>query len=331
MDFKQFPFKLFGFLILILTLQGCGPDKPGIYRNEQIKSGKRDDFHALNALLFDGLKANDAKRLGTIMAKEFIDDRSKFRTVELLSNRVKENNSYDLLDEFYIINDMKGHTISVNDRGINNYKVDYDTLSREMYIAFFVPKANANRWMITATYCKYEYGWKLNKLDINKYTINGKTAPELFKSAKEEYAKNYLVDATNAAELALDCLKPSTGWQYPEEKDVSKFYDQAKDRLDKKYDFPYALKQVNTQPQIFRVFNQNGPDGVFPIVYYLSDINLKDTVALKRENANIKKVIGNVMPGINKDKKYVFYSIFNQMPDGTRTFDHYDLTDKLQP
>lgn len=323
---------LFAALLFIFLLPGCAPEKPGLYNNDQIKSARRDDFHALNDQLFAALKANDAKRLGSIMSKDFIEDNSKFRTVELCYNRIKEDSSYGILDEYYMVNDLKGnHSIKADNKGINKYEYSYSADVPEMYVAFFVPHKEANRFMITAVYEKLDYGWKLVSLEVNQYTINGKTAPELYKLAKEEYDKKYMVDALNTTEQAYECLKPANGWAYPQEKEVAGFYSQLMDKVNRKYNFPYTLKQVKTQPQIFRVLNQKEDDGVFPMIYYLSDIKLADTAALKKENLNVKKAIGNAIPGIDKDNKYIFYSIFNQMPDGTRAFDHYDITEKVQP
>jgi hypothetical protein len=51
------------------------------------------------------------------------------------------------------------------------------------------------------------------------------------------------------------------------------------------------------------------------MIYYLSTINFKDTTALRRENNALQKVIGQVMPGINQDKKYIQYTAFNHMPN----------------
>ena len=331
MSFKSPLIKLFSFLTLVFLLTGCEPEKPGLYNNDHIKSSQRNDFHDLNNQLFAGLRANNAKLLSNIMAKEFIEDNSKNRTVELLYNRIKEDSSYDVLDEYYIINDQRGnHTIEGETKSINNYRFDYSADTREMYIVFFAPKKEPNRYLFTAVYNKLDYGWKLTRLDVGKYTINGKTAPELYKLAKDEVAKNQLVDGLNTAEQAYECTRPSGGWKYPDEESINKFYTEVMEKVNKKYNFPFTLSKVNTKPQIFRVFNQNSPQGVFPMIYYLTDIKLSNVEALKKENINIQKVIGQAMPGIDKNNKYIYYSVFNQMPDGTKAFDHYDITEKVR-
>jgi len=63
-----------------------------------------------------------------------------------------------------------------------------------MYLSFFIPRTGDNKYMISVIYAKYDYGWKISKLDLAPYTINGKTAPELYNLAKEKSGKNYLID-----------------------------------------------------------------------------------------------------------------------------------------
>jgi hypothetical protein len=37
-----------------------------------------------------------------------------------------------------------------------------------------------------------------------------------------------------------------------------------------------------------------------------------------------------VIPGIDKDKKYIFYDAFNEWPRSDRSVDRYDMPDKLR-
>ena len=97
-----------------------------------------------------------------------IDDHGKYRQVELVSNRLKEG-EYSVLDEFYIVSakkDTATHALKVTNKGINNYEYSYAVNTAEQYIVFFVPKSIPNQYMITAEFCKFDYGWKLSKLDL---------------------------------------------------------------------------------------------------------------------------------------------------------------------
>ena len=322
------PAKILVFLLVGLLLQSC-TNKPGSWKNDAIKAGKREDFHELNDEVFKGLKANDPKQLNFLMSKELLENSYTNRSIELISNRLNDDN-YRLLDEYYVINKFRDYdTIKATGSGNKRYGLNYPGITKEMYIGFFVPAASENKYMITIAYGKYDYGWKISKLDLAPYTINGKTAPELFNLAKSEYEKNYLIDAVNEMSLASTYLKPSEYWQYPQEEEINEFYGKVLNEANEKYKFPFTLTQIATKPRIIRVYNETVPEGSYPMIYYLSAINLKDTVAIKKENENIRKVIGTVMPGIDKNKKYVFYAAFNTGPGGGKTVEHFDITDTL--
>jgi len=322
--------KLFGLLALLIVLQSCDPGKPGYWKNEQINAGKRADFHQLNEAVFKDLKANDPKHLQSMMSKEMIDDPSNNRVIELISNRLNSN-VYSLYDEYYVVNKWRSRDTIVNtSHAINSYNLHYHGAAREMYITYYLPKTGDNKFMITVIYSKYDYGWKLSKLDLEQYTVNGKTAPELFERAKKMEAKSYFSDAATTMVLAHDCLAPSDIWQYPDDSLITGFYIKALQKANSQFKFPLIVSQVPTHPRIYRIANQSMDAGTYPMIYYLTSIKLKDTAAVKKENEAIKKVIGQVIPGIDKDKKYLLYGAFNERTTGLRTVDRYEVVDKLK-
>ncbi|WP_183565611.1 hypothetical protein [Mucilaginibacter sp. SP1R1] len=321
--------KALAFLLLVFTLSSCEPTQPGSWKNDKIDKSDREKFHLLNAELFKQLKVDDVKQLENMMSKEFIESTYKNRQVELVSNRAKTA-TYTLLDEYYVVNRYKdGDTVKTDTKGVNSHTLNFQGATHQMYMAFFTPKNLVNQYMITAIYCKYDYGWKLSQLDLNPYTINGKTAPELFEQAKESYQKNYLIDALNISASVINCARPSSVWKYDNEPEFSDLYNKVLQEATARFRFPIAIKQVATHPRIIRIFNQTTPDGVFPMIYYMSAIKLKDTTALKQENEQIKKVIDQTLPGIDKNKKYIYYAAFNDLPTGMKTVEHFDMTEKL--
>lgn len=322
--------KLFAVLAIIFVFESCNPHETGMWKNDKIESGQRDDFHALNKQLLDGLKANAPRQVEAVMSEVFIQDVNRLRLIELCSNRLKED-SYTLLDEYYVVHKERGDkTIETKNRNINNYSLHYNADTREMYMAFFVPKSIPNKYMISAVYCKFNYGWKLTRLEVDPYTYNGKTAPELFEDAKEMYNKKYLLDALNDMQMAQTCARPYEGWRYADENEMDDLQAKIAKEINMKYVYPFTLTQVPTHPRIFSISTQTTPEGVFPLVYYMSKVKLTNTVALKQENDNIKKVIGKLIPGIDQNKKYVYYDAFNEWPRSDRSVDRVDLPDKLK-
>jgi hypothetical protein len=323
---------LFLTLIAITALQSCHkPATPGIYQNYRVPDDQKKELHALNDQLMQGLKANQPRDLEGILSKEMLEDHNRFRQIELISNRLKEG-EYSILDEFYIVNkatDTGAQKLNVTNRGTSNYVYSYEINSPEQYIVFFTPKSIPNQYLVTAEFCKLSYGWKLIKLDLGLYAINGKTAPELFKLAQNRYNNKCLAMATAIAQQASQCVNPSGTWQYEDTKAIDDFYSKAIDETNRRYEFPYTVTQVSTQPWIFRIFNKKTLQGYFPQIYYISHLRLADTNAVKKENVNLQKVIAKVVPGIDKDNKFIYYSAFKNMPDGSGTFDHFDMIEKL--
>jgi len=319
---------LFFALLIIISFQSC-TENTGSWENGQISAGKREDFHKLNTQAFNYLKANDLISLKDLLSKELIDNTYTEKLVGQISNHLSEDN-YSLFDEYYVVNKYKDlDTIPAKGTGINKYSLIYPGTMREMYIAFFMPKAGKSKYLIAITYAKYDYGWKISALDAGPYTINGKTAPELYKLAQEEYNKSYLIDALNNMALSYSCVRPTDIWIYPQEAELHDFYVKLINDANDKYKFPFIINEVPTKPKIIRVFNEAITEGSFPEIYYQSAIKLKDTTAIKKENALIQKVIGKIMPGIDRDKKYVLYSVFNKMPNGSSSVDHFDITQQL--
>jgi hypothetical protein len=325
---KPYISKSLTLFLLLFLLQSCS-DEPGVWRDKKIDAGKRSDFHALNEEALGYLKINGYKRLKLMMSKEMNSDKYTEQLVEHISNHLNDN-KYSLFNEFYIINRHKSiDTVKSTGADINRYSLRYPGTTQYMYMAFFLPKNTDNKYMISLIYYKYDYGWKISKMDVEPYTINGKTGPELFQMAKEAYSNNYLIEAVNTSALANTCFKPVDIWQYPDEDSLQTFCGKVIQEANNKYTFPFTLNGIPTKPRVIRIYNQTDNRGSFPVVHYLSTINIKDTVSIKNENMQVRKMISHIMPGLNKNKKYVFYSAFNEMPSSLKEVDRFEMTDKL--
>lgn len=318
-------------LFFFLIISGCTHHQPGTWRNNEIDSGIKDDLHEMNDILFKAIKANKPIIVEKIMSKTMLNDPNNKRTIEL-SNIHLRTGKITVLDEYYMVHDFnRQNTIKSANYGSNSYELTYQPTTREMYMAFYIIKDGINQWLLSAIYNKLDYGWKLCELELNPYTISGKTAPELYDLAKKQYAKKYLIDAVNTMNLSRSCSLPNVMWSYKQQTEMNNFYTRIIDEAEKTYSFPVVIKEVATQPKIFRVFNQSIAEGTFPEIYYLSSIDLKDTVAIKKENDEVQKVIGKILPGIDQDKKYLLYSVFSEKSGKKKMYEyHLQFTEVLR-
>ncbi|MDN3583631.1 hypothetical protein [Mucilaginibacter flavus] len=318
-------------LLTAFILQSCdsSPDGPGVWKNDKINASDQHRFHDLNDKLFAALKTNDESNLEFIMSEDFIATKNKKRLVELASNRFKED-KYKLLDEYYISSRyIHGDTIHSNLNGSGKYSLYCPGGIKDLYIAFFVPQNISTQYMITVVYSKFDYGWKLSHLEASAYAKNGKNAVELYKAAKESYAKGYLVNALINGASAFDCTRPSSIWKYDNEDEITTFGNKVLTEELAKYRVPLALKGSPAHIQVIRIFNQEDATGTFPMIYYLTKIKVSDTTAIKKENEGIQKIIGQTIAGVDKENKYVLYSAFNEWPTGVKTVEHFDMRQKV--
>lgn len=335
--------NLFKYLFIGLFFcfsQACKQAEPGVYKNDRIPSGIANKLHPLNKDLLSALKVNDLDRLELLMSQELIADRERLSTAEHISNHMKDAD-YSLLMDYYIVKDTTAAgtgkdtpdkhagVIQERDMGINNFDLQFTAPTGESYIALFTPKSATQKWLITAVYDKFSYGWKLSLLEFNPYAENGRTAPELTEESKRLLKKKYYLDASNTGSYAKNCLNPATGWKYVTEAEIVKFNDIALDSVKAHCKLPLTVKQLPTKPQLWRIRIERTPEGAFPNINYISSINLLDTSAIKKENEALGKVIGHVINGIDKDKKYIYYTIYNNTPKGVMYTDHYDLKQTL--
>jgi len=321
-------------LFLCAFLPGCdGSGGFVMWKNNDIDSNIRKEIRALNNDLLSALNDNNIEVIkglmsDTLLAKANIDWEDMVLHISGLFRMEK----YDIKDEYYVKNATTG-VINTLPSGLsedNDYIIRYKAMNNEMYVSLLVPQSETNELLITAVYGKYDDGWKINILRFGQYSIDKKTAPDYYRLARQCHEKSYLIDALNNMSLGMQCMRPAEDtFEYLKTKEINKFYEKLEGDVDSKYVFPFTLDKVDTKPQVFRIYPQEIDEGLFPMVLYLSTVNIDDTLALKKEYQQIKSVIGDYFEGIDKGKKYVFYRAFNEMPQEDRKVDNYGFVDQI--
>jgi hypothetical protein len=321
-------FKALYAVALITTMFSCKPSPPGIYKNGQISSWKQSDFHKMTKEALTDMKSNNMKIVNAVLAQNLIGDVNTEHQVEVISNNLTDND-YQLFDEYYVVSrDTNKGEVKPTGNDINRYGFTYPAgPSRERYFAFFLPKKSDNKFLISLVYTKLNYGWRITELDVEPYTIDGKTGPELLALGKKEYTENYLIAAINTLSLAATSFAPADFWVYPNRDSLETLSAALIDKANAKYKYPLTLSGVSSAPQLIRVYSIRNDKGTFPAVYYRTHYNIADTNAVKKENLEIQKYLGKVMPGFDKDVKYVLYSAYNKFPSSYESVDHFDMTE----
>ena len=324
--------KVILFLFIAFIFQSCHFSSSKFSIDQSIDTATRQQIKTLNDKLFKDITNKDFAGLRSLMSpgllNKFVGDSGKF--IEQASQI--QVDSYDILNEYSVQASAAGTRVTVlpEKKDDNDYTYTFQSASKNSYVSLLLLNNFGNQYLLTAVYGKYQNEWKLNILKLGQYSFFGKTAPDYYQMAILDYKKNYLVDAVDNISLSDLCLQPSgTLWHYKKEKEIADFRDSVLGKTNAKYKFPLTLENIESKPKIFRIYPQAIKEGFFPMVYYISTINFKDTIALKQENEKVRIKADSIFTGINKDKKFVFYWAFNKMPDGQNLEENRGFVDTL--
>ncbi len=324
--------KTFSFFLTILIFQSCNLSTSKFEKDQSIDAATRQEIKTLNDRLFQGITKNDLTKVQSLMSpgllEKFGNDSNKL--ISLISSKEIEN--YKILDEYFVQASASKINIILpsGNTDDNDYIFTFQSPNKDSYVSILLLNSFGNQFLLVAAYGKYQNEWKLNILKFGQYSFFGKTASDYYQMAQESYKKSYLIDAVNNISLSSVLLQPAGPYlQFVKEKQIKEFGDSLLQEANAKYQFPMTLSNIDTKPQVFRIFPQVIKEGFFPMVYYHTDINLNDTLALKLENLKIRKEVDSIFTGIDKEKKFIFYWGFNEMPDGQKEVEHYGFVDSL--
>ena len=323
---------LFALLLLSVSLLfSCQPPPPGAWRNQQIDADKRAFFADLNNKFFAAVKADKKSDVEALLSAEMLEFTNLPERIDHVGNYLKSN-GFKLADEFYLVNIKKGiNTVDVAQNGIRNYRqLNYNAIEKEMYIAYFVTNPPGDQKVLTLAYAKAKYGWRIFGITLNTMRIGGFDGRELFIKAKQALANGYLFDAYTLSAQAIECSMPGADMKYPAIDSVSYFASEVVNLANKHALADPLIKGVSTGPRIFRVLNRDISGQTIQAIYYLSQIKLNNTAALRAEYNQVRKNIEQTLPGATKNKKYLLFSAFNERPSATKNENNVDFIDTLK-
>lgn len=327
--------KIYAFWLVGVLLAGCTPTVGSANFNDHIDGDSRAKIAILNNRVIAAMRANSPAELKALFAPEALSNTA----VELdgfvtATHSALTDSKFTPLDEYLIRGTATGATATVTKGTVGEYayKLDYPAVTNETYLSLLLNDSKANRLLLTCVYGKYGEEWKLTALKAGTYSFFGKTAVDFLNQAKANYSAGNLMDAANDIAMVRSTAAPAGGiFHYHAEDAMGAFVTKVSAELSARFPLPKKMETLKTGPQVFNIAPVAMAEGIYPTVKYLTTISLTDTVALKKENEQLKAVIGTVFPGLDKNKKYVFFKAYNQIPDGKTEVKNYGFVLNNQP
>lgn len=326
--------------ILFLTtviLTACHVGTSGTFVNANISADIKQQVEPLNKKLIEGLVSKNTDGIKKLMAPILIKSSgSKLSSILDTISAGITTTEYTVIDEYYTKNTTTNisNTLMSGIGTASGYILHYLALNKEMFAAVISVKTEIGTGLILAVYGKYDDGWKLNILNAGAYQLLGKTAPDYYNKAKQYYNKGELLDATNNIVLASQIATPGGAYfKYKTQDSIKAFYEKVVGEINQKYKLPMGVTEVKTHPQILSVTPQyiSGAEaGFYPYIAYKSNINLKDTSALKTENKALQTAMANLFKGLTQNNKYILYRAFKDMPGPAASKESYGFVQKVK-
>jgi hypothetical protein len=238
------------------------------------------------------------------------------------------SNSYSVFDECYVKKPKaeSRDTILNDTKGEKSYKFNFDGTGGESYISMLLHDEDDGQLLITCIFLKVKDQWKLNAFRIGRYSFFGNTAIDIYNQAKNAYEKGDVMDAANLITLAKQPLTPAFQFfQYNKDREIRAFAVKVLNEIDTTFRFPNMIGELKTEPTLYNIRPLPMMEGIFPVVTYGTKINLADTVAVKKENDELQKLIGQLFPGIEKNNKFIFFQAYQQTQAGLKPEAHLEF------
>lgn len=310
------------FLLLFLAI-GCQVkmNNNQTFINDNISSNIKSDIMLHDNRIIEAIKTNQPNVINDIFSGKLIEQSGDdLDTIFNVTYEILKDAEFKKLDYLYVINatDNVSNTIFSGMTGDDDYIIHYKALNKNVFISLYTAETPNNEMLIALIYGETKNGWKLHHLQFGTYSLYHKTSIDFYKEALRYDSLGYLVDAANHLFLAQKCLKPANQlWQWLREKDIVELQKSVMEKINTDYKFPLTIEEIETKPQIYNIYPQLLSDSYETMIVYYSQINLKDTVALKKENLEIQKLIGKIFSGIDTEKNYLLYRATNELPNGT--------------
>jgi hypothetical protein len=242
---------------------------------------------------------------------------------------------YHILENFHLSNRKLGEIKRVWSRAKDERKFSYQYKAshRDMYISLLLSNDEVSQSVLIVVYSKTAGQWKLQSLQAGQYAYFGMTAPHFFKRAKAAYSNHNLLDAATTMGILSNCYQPGgEAWTYLEHEEMKRFYKMIIDSANKLIELPLIVQSVPSKPYIYSIRSDVFERGIFPIVYYHSNISITDTAALRREYLMLKEPMRIKLNDLYEQNPVVIYRAFNQSPDsienGFSYFGFVDIVDR---
>ena len=299
-------------LFAILTLQSCMSGSNDTLANDKIDSKLRETIKSKNDSLLDAMSNSDLRAYKALASEKFVKHiQSRTSNFVWLYRKGYLDNKYTIFDEYYNASSKPLVKIKIESEK-NGYNFSYVNEQKETYVSLLKASLYQNDYLLIVTYSLTDKGWRITDLEATMFGHYGKNAKEYYEMAKKSEKNGFLIDAYLYTDMGILSIQESeTMLNFNDEKDMRSFHNQLFNTINKKYQFPHTIEDIDTKPEILIIQNHMTKSEMFPLISYKTTIPLKDVEKLEKEYEQIKTKIRKIYTDLDFNRPVVLYIATN--------------------
>ena len=320
-------FRLFA-LVLFAVLQSCMNNSTDTLTGASIDAKLRQTIKSKNDSLLQAMALSDNTALKQLGSPDFI----KFMHAKLNKQNVLwafrrgylDTDNYTVYKEYYNKHGKAPENTVITSEE-DGYTLSYTNNEKETYISMLKCTLNGtDQYLVTLMYGLIDGKWKLNDIEIGCYGTFNRNAAQYYDLAEKAKDKDYIIDAFIYYDLANDLLEPAGKMmKYEIADEVERSTELMLNRIKRRYSFPQVINSIKSQPSIAGIAPVRNKKGFYPLINYLTNIPVSDTVALQNEFRQVKLEAKKIYKGLNFDTDFLYYRAYNTSTGTHHTFEDF--------
>lgn len=239
-----------------------------------------------------------------------------------------EGGSSEIIHQYYIVTHLDSNIVIQDKFNEHNaYSLNPELWNEGNFISLINFKTKDQTYLLTNVYGKYGESWKLDLTQFGPLAIGDKYANDFYEDSKTYAANEHVIDAANAMYICSQLMKPSgTYLTYENEDAMMQFYKESYTNVHAQHRFPDTLHHTNGEPIIASIIPKVENNEVIPEIKYLTNADVRDTLALNAQREFILYEIYGRYKGIDKNNPKLIMMAFPMVPDSTYTAKEYLIT-----
>jgi hypothetical protein len=309
---------LFALLLLALSTACVGCFGNVHYgQNQEIPDQLRDEIHALNDTIVQGVLARNPERILELFVDEFAKRPAasdQVRQLTELMSKYLSGSDITVFHEFDV-------TFSTANSGLwalvsnvdDGFIVHVHAVRKRLYVSLLSAKDPREERLLGLIYIRDGDSWRLYDLRFGLFRVNGRSALEWAEEAKRMRDNGLAVPAQLRFTVAKSILRPLPYWQYVNESTVTKLGETISNDLAQLPKLPLQLSDVPSKPTIYAISPEFVEGRLSAVVQYITTLKRSDEM-LKPEVEAISRHLSNRFPGLCAGSERVAYRAFDQAP-----------------